>query len=448
MVFSSPVFVFLFLPLTLLLSVVLPKRWHNAMLLLMSLIFYAWGEPVYVLLMLASSLINWQLALRVKRRGVIQAAVIINIGLLVVFKYTDFLLAGINSLTGLNLPLPHLPLPIGISFYTFQALSYVIDVYRDEVPAQPKYARVLLYIVLFPQLIAGPIVRYADVAEEIASRSRSPEDVAEGMARFVVGFARKLLLANNCALIVDRLIEQPEPSTLTAWLIAIAYALQIFFDFAGYSDMAIGLGRMFGFHFKENFAQPYRALGVQDFWRRWHMSLTSWFRSYVYIPLGGNRRGTLRTLRNRLVVFTLTGLWHGANLTFLVWGLFHGLFLMLEHHLLKPARWPRLVARVYTLLVAVTGFVIFRADTLAQGFGLLGRMFWPHATTALGRAQLAPLLSPWALLLLVLAAVIALLPPVRLRHALPRYALTAGLWLVCLLNLSAATYNPFIYFRF
>ena len=449
MVFSSPVFILLFLPLTLGLSFVLPRRWHNPMLLVMSLIFYAWGEPVYILLMLVSALVNWVCALHVRRRGVLVLGIAVNIGLLVIFKYADFLIGGVNSLSGLQLPLPQLPLPVGISFYTFQAMSYLIDVHRGEAPVQRNFARLLLYIALFPQLIAGPIVRYADVAAQLEARQRSVVDMAEGARRFVIGFARKMLFANTLALVVDRLIALPSRSSAAAWLIAICYALQIYFDFSGYSDMAIGLGRLFGFRFRENFDQPYRAIGMQDFWRRWHISLTSWFRSYVYIPLGGNRRGPLRTVLNRLTVFILTGLWHGANLTFLVWGLVHGLFLMLEYRLLRPARWPRLLARLYTLLVVLVTFVLFRADTLREGLGLIATMFRFEASDALVRGTITGLLSPWTLLILGLAILISLLP--RLTRPLPptlRYASTALLWLLCLLNLSASGYNPFIYFRF
>lgn len=349
MVFSSLPFLCIFLPAVFLLYTVIPSlKARNALLIVASLVFYAYGEPVYVLLMIFSSVLNYLCALwvakdkRRKNRAALAVAVVINLGMLAVFKYAGMMVTTVNAVTGLALPVPQIALPIGISFFTFQALSYVIDVYRGVVEAQKNYFRILLYISFFPQLIAGPIVKYRDIASQIAERSQDLEKIARGLRRFVCGLAKKVLIANTMGQAADVIFAQDlgSLSAPSAWLGAVAYIFQIYYDFSGYSDMAIGLGLMFGFEFKENFNYPYGAANMQDFWRRWHISLSTWFKEYLYFPLGGNRKGKPRTALNRLIVFFCTGLWHGANWTFVIWGLWHGAFLLLEEyvHVFKSFR--------------------------------------------------------------------------------------------------------------
>jgi alginate O-acetyltransferase complex protein AlgI len=462
MVFSSPVFIFLFLPIVYLINLVLPKRFSNGFLLLFSLIFYAWGEPLYVFLMIFSGLINFLLTLSMKedsnrRKIVLIIAIIFNIGLLGLFKYADFLILTINGILKTSLPLLNLPLPIGISFYTFQTMSYVFDVYNHETSVQRNYFSLLLYITFFPQLIAGPIVQYHDIAKQIESRFVTLDKTAVGLRRFVVGLSKKVLLANAMAIIADTLYALPNSdiSTVVAWVGAIAYLFQIYFDFSGYSDMAIGMGEMFGFHFKENFNYPYIATSMQDFWRRWHISLSSWFRLYLYIPLGGNRKGKARAMFNRIFVFFLTGLWHGASWTFVVWGLYHGIFLLLEQTLLQVQQWPKIVQRIYTLLVVLIGFVIFRAESFTQSLIFIQSMFSFSSASSLASKELMILITPLSILLFVISAIAStpIMKNIKVKTegsiaSLLSYGFTIVLWIACLLSLAANTYNPFIYFRF
>lgn len=461
MVFSSPVFIFLFLPIIYLINLVIPKRFSNGFLLIFSLIFYAWGEPLYVFLMIFSGLINYILTLSMgeqspKRKVILIIAVIFNIGILGLFKYADFLILTVNGVLKTSLPLLNLPLPIGISFYTFQTMSYVFDVYNNETAVQKNYFSLLLYITFFPQLIAGPIVQYHDIARQIESRFVTLDKTVQGLRRFVVGLSKKVLLANAMAVIADRLFALPnsEISTVVAWIASIAYLFQIYFDFSGYSDMAIGMGEMFGFHFKENFNYPYIATSVQDFWRRWHISLSSWFRLYVYIPLGGNRKGKNRAMFNRVFVFFLTGLWHGASWTFVVWGLYHGLFLLLEQTVLHVRQWPVIVQRLYTLLVVLIGFVIFRAETFSQSLIFIQSMFAFTSVSALASKELMILITPFTMVMFAIS-VIASTPLLKNIKgydvgwtSVLSYGFTIVLWIACLLSLAANTYNPFIYFRF
>lgn len=461
MVFSSPVFIFLFLPIVYLINLVIPKRFSNGFLLIFSLIFYAWGEPLYVFLMIFSGLINYILTLSMgeqspKRKVILIIAVIFNIGILGLFKYADFLILTVNGVLKTSLPLLNLPLPIGISFYTFQTMSYVFDVYNNETAVQKNYFSLLLYITFFPQLIAGPIVQYHDIARQIESRFVTLDKTVHGLRRFVVGLSKKVLLANAMAIIADRLFALPnsEISTVVAWIASIAYLFQIYFDFSGYSDMAIGMGEMFGFHFKENFNYPYIATSVQDFWRRWHISLSSWFRLYVYIPLGGNRKGKNRAMFNRVFVFFLTGLWHGASWTFVVWGLYHGLFLLLEQTVLHVRQWPVIVQRLYTLLVVLIGFVIFRAETFGQSLIFIQSMFAFTSVSALASKELMILITPFTMVMFAIS-VIASTPLLKNIKgydvgwtSVLSYGFTIVLWIACLLSLAANTYNPFIYFRF
>lgn len=462
MVFSSPVFIFLFLPLVFGINLFAKGKLSNFILLVFSLVFYAWGEPIYVLLMLFSGLINYWLTLQmsfsVKRKKIIMFLIIaINILLLGVFKYSDFVVLTINSLFSIQIPYLYLPLPIGISFYTFQTLSYVIDVYRDETPAQKNFYSLLLYISFFPQLIAGPIVKYHDISEQIESRIITIDGVYRGLNRFVIGLSKKLLIANHMALIADTLFKLSisSISTSVAWLGALAYLFQIYFDFSGYSDMAIGLGSLFGFNFKENFNYPYSATSIQDFWRRWHISLSSWFKMYVYIPLGGSRLGKKRAILNRIFIFFLTGLWHGAAWTFVVWGLYHGIFLLLEQTILKLSKWPILLRRMYMLLVVIVGFVLFRATSFTYAMAWIQSMFIYRSPTVSSMVGMQDFVSFKTLMLFILA-IIGSTPYVSSkflsekskRIQLIQSGYTLLLWILCFLVLSAGTYNPFIYFRF
>jgi len=471
MIFSSLVFLCIFLPVVLILHTLVKNRtWQNALLLTGSLLFYAFGEPVYVLLMIASALANYVFALLIDRyrsKLWLVLAVVVNLGVLCVFKYTGFLLTNLNSAFGLHIPVPQISLPIGISFFTFQALSYVIDVYRQQVAVQRNYGKVLLYISFFPQLIAGPIVRYVDVARQIDQRTVSLEGIAYGLRRFIAGLGKKVLIANTMGAVADYVFQQGAGglNMPAAWIGAIAYLFQIYYDFSGYSDMAIGLGRMFGFHFKENFNHPYMAGTVQDFWRRWHISLSSFFRDYVYIPLGGNRKGRGRTVVNRIIVFFLTGLWHGANWTFVVWGLFHGFFLLLEEFIPQIKKLPKLLLRVYTLLAVTVGFVIFRADSMTEAFVYIGKMFAGFDFDPGIMSFAVQQLTPWFLCILV-AAILCCGPfaklTQRIRGLEDKQLLTGGEKVLqslsfvlaflllgwCVLRLAGGSYNPFIYFKF
>ena len=483
MVFSSLVFICIFLPAVWLAQLILPSvRWKNAILLAASILFYAYGEPVYVILLLASGLMNWILALLTagspKSRFFLICAVIMNLGLLVLFKYAGFLVQLVNALLHLRLPVPAIPLPIGISFYTFQALSYVIDVYRGSCKVQKNFFDLMLYISFFPQLIAGPIVKYRDIESEILSRRITGEETAAGIRRLICGLAKKVLIANSCGLIADTLFGASAAQIYmpSAWLAAFAYLMQIYFDFSGYSDMAIGMGRMFGFHFRENFQYPYAAGSITEFWHRWHISLSTWLREYLYIPLGGNRKGRLRTILNKFAVFLTCGIWHGANLTFLFWGFYHGMLLMAEsmvsgrHALAAQSGGTgsrsgsdsgsglRVVLKkgflhLYTIIAVMVGFVFFRADTLQQGFGMAAKMFTAfRQPDAAAGALLWSVLTPSRIMAL-LAGTAACLPVRRLVSGKRWYPAAASVvslaaLAVCMLNLAQGTYNPFIYFRF
>lgn len=466
MVFSSPTFLFIFLPVVFVLNMAFSGsvRARNALLLIASVVFYAWGEPVYVLLMIFTSLVNHLLALGLgkesRRKALLALILVWNIGSLVFFKYTDFLIESVNAVTGLGISPVGIKLPVGISFFTFQAMSYALDVYRGQVPPQKRFFNTLLYISLFPQLIAGPIVKYHDVAEQLENRPLSIEDTAFGLRRFCCGMAKKVLIANVLGLTADRVyaMELSAVNGPIAWLGAAAYLLQIYFDFSGYSDMAIGLGRVFGFNFRENFRHPYAADSMQDFWRRWHISLSTWFKEYVYIPLGGNRKGKLRTGINKAIVFFLTGLWHGANWTFVLWGLFHGAFLMLEAYGVFPVeKWKPFFRHAYTLLAVTVGFVLFRADSVSTALGMIGIMFTGWRFSPQFAASLSALLTPITAAMLVIGALAALPFGGKIAARLDRkggvyqgavYALAFVGLALSALCLSTSAYNPFIYFRF
>ena len=463
MVFSSMVFMCVFLPAVFILHCILPGiRMKNALLLLASVLFYAYGEPIYIILLFISTLLNYFCAYFIEgsrhKKGILALAVICNLGILVVFKYTGFILGTVNSLFGLNLPLPQIRMPIGISFFTFQAMSYVIDVYRGTTKAQKNYAKVLLYISFFPQLIAGPIVKYHDMEWEIDHRTQSLEGISLGIRRFSAGLCKKVLISNTMGLVADQLFGAATGNinAAGAWLGAISYMLQIYFDFSGYSDMAIGLGWMFGFHFKENFNYPYISGSIREFWRRWHISLSGWFLEYLYIPLGGNRKGKFRTVVNKMIVFLCTGIWHGAAVNFLFWGIYHGCFLMLEEYIpwisKKGSKLKAVFQHVYALLVVCIGFVFFRADTMSQGVFWVKKMFtgftWNAAAMSFTMQQITPVF-----LVTLAGALLACCPVIKTVNNKSWYAPLAyvcsllGL-VVCILSLASGTYNPFIYFRF
>ena len=476
MVFSSVIFLCLFLPIVLGGYYLLTKREaKNLWLIAASLLFYAFSGLWYVLLLLFSVFCNYLAGLFVSgRKGVLYVAVAVNLGVLGVFKYLTFLVRTVNQLPGVAIAVPSIVLPVGISFFTFQGLSYVIDVYRNERLKSTRFRDVLLYIALFPQLVAGPIVRYEDVADEIKSRRHTLEQLANGLRRFIIGLSKKLMIADVCGSVVT-LIYSAESSALdsrTAWLAAVCYLIQIYFDFSGYSDMAIGLGLCFGFHFKENFNYPYISASIQEFWRRWHISLSTWFREYLYIPLGGNRKGKAKTYRNKLMVFFCTGLWHGANWTFIIWGLWHGFFIVAEDAAKKlfglgkhgkNRRNPveTVLKHLYTLLVVLIGFVIFRADNMGQAFSMIGAMFSGIRASAQTGLLLAQCLTPLTMFALLFGLVgsTPVLPMVCCKAEqqtgsvyvclrVLSYVGALVLLLVDILHLSAASYVPFIYFQF
>jgi len=476
MLFSSTVFLFAFLPIVLTVHLLLRDvRARNAWLLAASLFFYAWGETVYVAVLLASIAANAAFGLWIARSGArgsdrlaLTVGVAANLLLLGTWKYANFAIDNLNGLLALAgaapIELAPVHLPIGISFFTFQSITYVVDIHRREAVAQPDPFRVGLYVSLFPQLIAGPIVRYRGIANQLAARDPRWHDVAAGLRRFVVGLGKKVLVANTLAVPADAVFAIPaaQLETPVAWIGVACFALQIYFDFAGYSDMAIGLGRCFGFDFPENFDWPYTARSLREFWRRWHISLSTFFRDYVYVPLGGNRRGAARTGANLLVVFLLCGLWHGAAWSFVVWGLAHGVFLALERTRLGTGlgRLPTAVQQAYTLLVVILAWVFFRAEHLDQAFAFLGAMAGRGAAPG-GPWPLVTILDPWILAVLAGAAGCVLPATRRLAGRVEAALATAGpvvqavrlgllvaTLLLCAMSLAAGTHNPFIYFRF
>lgn len=464
MVFSSVVFLGIFLPAVIILYAVLPNMiLRNAVLLVASLFFYAYGEPVFVILMIGSALFNYLMARLIqgiqKRKKLIMIfTVFVNLSVLCYFKYFVFLSGLFSDITKIKLDIPVIPLPVGISFFTFQALSYVIDVYRGEVKAQKNFAHILLYISLFPQLIAGPIVKYHDVEKEIVKRNFDLNGISIGLRRFAAGLAKKVLIANYLGEAVDILFGSPmsEINIIGAWTGAVFYMLQIYFDFSGYSDMAIGLGCIFGFHFKENFNYPYSSRSIKEFWRRWHISLSGWFREYLYIPLGGNRKGKGRTALNKIIVFACTGIWHGANLTFLFWGLYHGFFLLVEGFFpdfqKEGGRIKAFFSHVYVVIVVMVGFVFFRADTISQGFLWLGKMAAGFDFGLPSMQLVFSLLTPAGIAaflagIFLSAPIKSKIEKVPLAEKLS-WPLSLCLLALCMLTLAGDSYNPFIYFRF
>ena len=473
MVFSSFVFLIYFLPITVLGYYLMPGKGKNLWLLLASLIFYAWGEPKYIILMLVSILINYGLGLLIEkensqagRKAWMIFSVIYNLGILVWFKYLHFFADTVDSVFGLSLVKQHpfletITMPIGISFFTFQILSYVIDVYRKEVKAQRNPLKLALYISLFPQLIAGPIVRYIDVAEQIEHRTITFDKAYRGTVRFMRGFIKKVLLSNTLAQVATMAFDDKLAvgSMSMAWIAIICYSLQIYFDFSGYSDMAIGLGKIFGFDFLENFNYPYISGSVREFWRRWHISLSSWFRDYLYIPLGGSRKGAWRTYRNLFIVFFVTGLWHGASYNFILWGLFHGMFLVLERWKLGAflERIPQVFRHIYTLLIVMIAWVFFRAETLPEAGQYLLQMVnvthwnWNVVYTNINPEQVT----------FMILGILFSLPVVdRFTERFVEngrrkqvwnslyLAVVGGGFILSICYMTGSEFNPFIYFRF
>ncbi|MEA4993946.1 MAG: MBOAT family O-acyltransferase [Oscillibacter sp.] len=464
MVFSSPVFLFFYLPISLALYFVVPLKWRNLVLLAVSLLFYGWGEGIYVLIMLLSTVIDYTHGILVekyrhedkKARWFVAQSVIFNLLILGFFKYYNFIAANLSLIPGLALPDLNVHLPIGVSFYTFQTMSYTIDVYRKDAPVQRNVVAFGTFVTMFPQLIAGPIVKYKQVALELNSRRTTAEGFARGALRFTVGLAKKVLLANAVGALWETQIAAQSSGTLTAaggWLGLAAFSLQIYFDFSGYSDMAIGLGYIFGFSFPENFDHPYLAKSVTEFWRRWHMSLTGWFREYVYIPLGGNRGGEWKTLRNILIVWTLTGIWHGASWNFLLWGEYFAAWLILEKYVLGRAlsRAPVVVQRAYTLLIVAVGWGLFAIEDLGRCAAYLKICFGGGALWSAGDGYLLRSYGPTRVILVLASTTLGLRLwarlPERAREIAAPLLMLAGLT-VCTAYLVDNSYNPFLYFRF
>lgn len=466
MLFSSMVFLWVFLPICLIGYYLIQPKFRNVFLLIASLIFYAWGEPRFVFLMVLSIIVNYIFAILIEdtpkeKKAFLTLGIVFNLALLGYFKYFNFLIENINLLFQAEISAKTIVLPIGISFFTFQIMSYLIDVYRNpEIKAQRNIINLGLYIALFPQLIAGPIVKYKDIEKELLVRNVAVEDFSYGIKRFVIGLSKKVLLANNLAVTVDLIFAQNagDLSSVTLWLGAIGYMFQIYYDFSGYSDMAIGLGRMFGFHFQENFIYPYLSNSIKEFWRRWHISLSTWFKEYLYIPLGGNRKGKVKLYRNLLVVFFATGLWHGASWNFIIWGLWHGLFALLERmkfggFLAKT----RVFNKVYVFFVVIIGWVFFRADNLNLAVEYLKGMFLWHLGEQIPLRMVVSNQFFVVLLFSILLSGIlqSILQRIKRNEFFESEKITwiddfamPAMLIVCIICLVSGTYNPFIYFRF
>lgn len=468
MVFSSATFLFLFLTITLAIYYTGNMRVKNIVLLVSGLVFYAWGEPVYVLIMIFSTLVDYTAGLLMNkfdhskkaRLYCLLGSVIVNLGLLSVFKYSSFVIQGINSVFGTAIPDPQLPLPIGISFFTFQSMSYTIDLYMRNVKVQKNVINFTSYVSLFPQIVAGPIVRYADVANEIETRTINTDMVANGIGIFIRGLAKKLLLANNIGMVwtTVKALDHANTPVLTAWIGILAFTFQIYFDFSGYSDMAIGLGKMLGFNFPINFDHPYMSKSISEFWRRWHITLGSWFKSYVYIPMGGNRGSTFKTVRNLVVVWFLTGLWHGASWNFVLWGLYFGALIIAERLFLKKIldRLPKFLSWLYTFVLVVIGWVLFEFDSLSKIGTYIGAMFGLNGAGLANNQSLYLLISNAVMFALCAVGSTTLLrkfaKPALQKHpeklGYVKVAAEIGLFLVCVCFLITSDYNPFLYFNF
>lgn len=465
MLFSSIPFLYYFLPIVLIVYFISPKKLKNLVLLISSLIFYGWGEPKYLALMLFSIVMFYGCGLAIDKSETLKqkkiwltVSIVISLAMLGIFKYADFFITNFNAVTGLNVSLLRLALPIGISFYTFQCLSYTVDVYRGNAPAQKNLISFGAYVSLFPQLIAGPIVRYVDVANELENRTHSWDKFSLGMRRFLVGLAKKILLANQFGELVNIFRESGEKSVAFYWIYAIAFTLHIYFDFSGYSDMAIGLGRILGFNFIENFDYPYMSRSIREFWRRWHISLGSWFRDYVYIPLGGNRVGKGRWIFNTLVVWMLTGMWHGASWNFIIWGLMYAGLLLLEKFIPAIQKLPKALGHIYAMLFVIIGFVIFNAEDMSQAWNDIAGMFGLGSVPLITEETLYYLRSYGVIFIAGFIGATPLIRNVcvklenkeitgRIVAVAEPIVLTAIL-LLCTAYLVDGSFNPFLYFRF
>jgi alginate O-acetyltransferase complex protein AlgI len=467
MVFSSLTFLYFFLPIVMILYFALPDKFRNVIILISGLLFYAWGEPVYVLIMILSTVIDYTAGRLIhyfdnnnkKRTACLLVSVIMNLGLLAVFKYSSFIITSVNGIFGWDIPDPKLPLPIGISFYTFQSMSYTIDMYMRNIKVQKNIISFTSYVTLFPQIVAGPIVRYEDVAKEIDSRTVTVSKVSSGIGIFLKGLAKKVLLANNIGLVWTSIkaMDYGKISVVTAWLGILAFTFQIYFDFSGYSDMAIGLGKMLGFNFPQNFNHPYISRSISEFWRRWHITLGSWFRSYVYIPLGGNRNGTAKTIRNLLIVWALTGLWHGASWNFILWGLYFGVLIIIERLGWGKTleKLPPIVSTLYTFILVVFGWVLFDVSTLPKVFDYFKAMFGAGGAFFDSTAKYTLISNFIVFAVCIFASTDLYSKTVEklksknkklIEYTAP--AIQLAVLLICTAYLVDATYNPFLYFRF
>ncbi len=476
MVFSSLTFLFAFLPITLLVYYLVPKKAQNVVILISGLIFYAWGEPIYVLAMIASTFIDYTAGLLIAkydnkpkiRTACLIVSLVMNLGLLGTFKYLGFLIESANAWFGLAIPNPNLPLPIGISFFTFQSMSYTIDLYRRNIKVQKNAVSFIAFVALFPQIVAGPIVRYEDIQNEIDNRSITEKMIGDGISRFIVGLGKKVLIANNIGALWDsvKAMEYGELSAVTAWLGILAFTFQIYFDFSGYSDMAIGLGKMLGFNFPENFNYPYMSHSISEFWRRWHITLGAWFRSYIYIPLGGNRKGTARTIINLLIVWTITGIWHGASWNFMLWGAYFGVLIVLERLFLGKLleKLPSFLSWLYTFILVVFGWIMFDgvdASTVNIGdmfsqvgsyiaamFGANGVIMDSFATNAIVNYGIM-----FAICIFGSSDALKILAD-KIREKAPRWVqygfapVQLAVLLASVAFIATSSYNPFLYFNF
>ena len=471
MVFSSLLFLFRFLPAVLILYYAAPRKLRNVILLLFSLFFYAWGEPKYVFLMLFTITLDFFIGRGIDRakkagnqkkaKGFLLVSIITDLSILGFFKYADFLIGTVNTLTGAGIPLLGIPLPIGISFFTFQTMSYTIDVYKGSTEVQKNWIKYGTYVSMFPQLIAGPIVQYKTIAKQMEVRRENTDDFAEGIHRFMIGLGKKVLIANNIGALWDAIEVLPVSGLAvgTAWLGAFAYTFQIYFDFAGYSDMAIGLGKMFGFHFLENFNYPYISKSITEFWRRWHISLSSWFKEYVYIPLGGNRHGVGRQILNLAIVWFLTGLWHGAYYNFILWGVYYGVLLVLEKFVLKKVldKLPAAFGHIYTMLFVMIGWSLFSWQDMTDSANYMRAMFFRTGAGVVNQQTMYLLVSHAALLVIAVIGSLSVVkrflicrafPEDTARREIAAILFTIVLFIACVALLVNSSYNPFLYFRF
>ena len=463
MLFTSISFLYYFLPIVLIIYFIAPKKYKNLILFIFSLIFYFYGEPKYIFLMILEILIAYIGAILIdkyKSKEILILTLFIHIILLIIFKYTNFLTTNINNVFNTNFKLLNIALPIGISFYTFQIISYIVDVYKDKVKVQKSFLKLATYVSLFPQLIAGPIVRYEVIENELDNRKLSFEDFSIGVRRFTIGLAKKVLIANMLGELCTKFSLVDERSIVLYWIFAISYMLQIYFDFSAYSDMAIGLGRMFGFHFLENFDYPYISKSITDFWRRWHISLGSWFRDYVYIPLGGNRVSKIKHLRNILIVWLLTGIWHGASWNFVIWGLMFGIILIIEKLFLKKylEKLPNFIRRIYVLFIVMISFIIFNADTISDAISNIIGLFGFNKETFINNYTIYYLKSYFIILVIAIIASTPLikkqLENMKKNKVLNKLInILEPIYIVSLLLIVTSylidnSYNPFLYFRF